>query len=576
MKKKLAIGIDLGTTNSAVGVWHSERVELLENNEGTRLTPSHAYYSPDGDCVGRMAVDKSSVDPKNVFFDAKRLLAETLDSPKLQKFTETWPFKVVGHPNPGTDKAYFLNIHGNTETLISPEKVSTDILKSLLKDVHKRFRPQDYDIEAVITVPAYFNTEQKRATIEAAKAAGINVKEILSEPVAAALAYHLELAGEKKLKEGDSVFIFDLGGGTFDVTIMKIENGEYKVIALGGDSHLGGRDFDRVIADIMEERLRKQLGDDNVNELMAQPKYRYRLIQAAHEAKESFTQTDNETLSLSDIHSDAEDEDLTRREFEERSQHLQDKIKKCCEDTLKDGKIDSKDINHVLIVGGASRMNMVFNILREIFPPRTNLAKTVSGDEAIAIGATIYAARLLGVSESSSIKNLIIQDALPLSIGIASTDNKFDVILERNSLFPVQNKTTWKTTEDNQTHAVIPIYEGISENIDENIRIGDIKIEGIPPEIAGEVTITIFLKIDKNGLIESKAQIQGTDKDLNTKIIYKMKFDNDIVSKPTDNNDKKYAVGIDLGTTNSAIGVWHNERVELVTNKEGDHIHKYK
>jgi len=395
----------------------------------------------------------------------------------------------------------------------------------------------------------------------------------LSEPVAAALAYHLELAGEKKLKEGDSVFIFDLGGGTFDVTIMKIENDDYKVIALGGDSHLGGRDFDRVIADIMEERLRKQLDNDKVNKLMSQPKYRYRLIQAAHEAKESFTQTDKETLSLSDIHPDAEDEELSRKEFEERSQELQKKIKECCEDTLRDAKINAKDINHVLLVGGASRMNMITNILKNIFPPGTNLSKTVSGDEAIAIGATIYAARLLEVSESPSIKELKIKDALPLPIGVESKDSNFSAVLEKNSPLPVCNEIKWKITKHSQTSIEIPIYEGTSKNINENTYIGDIKIEGIPPEPAGKVTVIISLKVDKNGLVEAEAKVKETNDTLDTQITYKMKFNTSKITTTVMNKDnEKYAIGIDLGTANSAVGVWNLEKVELVENEQKSYI----
>ena len=416
------------------------------------------HYSPDEACVGKRAINKSTTDPKNVFYDAKRLLAERINSPKINEFTPTWSFKVVGYPEEATGEAYFVSDNEKERNLISSERVSSDILKSLLENACEYLKAENEDMEVVITVPAYFNINQKRATIKAAEVAGIKVKQILSEPVAAALAYQLELRGDKKLQKGESVFIFDLGGGTFDVTIMRIEeDGTYKVIALGGDTHLGGRDFDQVIADIIEERLRKQLGDDKVNELMSKPKYRCRLIDFAHDIRESFTQVTSEDLPLDEICPGVENEELKRSEFEERARHLQDKIKECCESTLRDSGINSKDINHVLLVGGASRMNLVENILKKIFPIEKTFLKTVSGDEAIAIGATFYAARFLDSSRSSPIETLKIEDALPLSIGI-EFEKKFKTILENNLPFPVRNKFEWKTTEDNQTSATIPVW----------------------------------------------------------------------------------------------------------------------
>ena len=425
---------------------------------GTRLTPSYVYYSSDETYIGKRAMNRFTVDPENVFFDSKRLLAQKMDSKSVKKFQKNWPFKVAVHPDKKDNKAHFVNARNGVESLISPEKVSSDILKFLIENAREYLAAENEDIQAVITVPAYFNMHQKTATKEAAEAAGIQVKQILSEPVAAALAYQLELRGDKKLQKGESVFIFDLGGGTFDVTIMRIEeDGTYKVIALGGDTHLGGRDFDQVIADIIEERLRKQLGDDKVNELMSKPKYRCRLIDFAHDIRESFTQVTSEDLPLDEICPGVENEELKRSEFEERARHLQDKIKECCESTLRDSGINSKDINHVLLVGGASRMNLVENILRTIFSHKKLFLRTVSGDESIAIGATIYAAKLLGVAESEFIQNLKVRDALPLSIGIEISSNKFIPILEKNSQIPSSNKITLETDKDNQRTKIISV-----------------------------------------------------------------------------------------------------------------------
>jgi len=524
--RRFAIGIDLGTTNSAVGIWERDRVTLMTNKEGTRLTPSYVYYNSTGDLIGSTAKSKLSIEPANVFFDAKRLLAQNIDAPEVKRSIETWPFTVVGHPDSKIGKAHFVYDPKGKKTLIPPEQVSSSVLKSLLDDACRYLNAEPDNIEAVITVPAYFNTNQKRATKKAAEAAGINVREILSEPVAAALAYQLEMRGEDRLKQGESVFIFDLGGGTFDVTIMRIENdGTYKVIALGGDSHLGGRDFDQVIVDIMIEKLREQVGNAEVDELISQPRWRYRLMHSAHEIKESFTQTQVEYLALSEICEEAEDEELTIKEFEDKSKHLQEKIRKCCEDTLSASGMDARDINHVLLVGGASRMNMVVNILKKIFPEGTNLSKAVSGDEAIAIGATVYATKLLGTSESAFIRSLKVQDALPLPIKTKGKDNKLDTILNNNTSLPASNHIDVETKKDNESSISIPIYEGLSENIQEDNHIADIDINGIPLRSSGFKIGNLIIKCDENGNFSAQLLNSNIEQPIEFKINYKINFD---------------------------------------------------
>ena len=424
---------------------------------GTLLTPSYAYYSPKENCVGKAAINKLSTDPQNVLYDAKRLLGESIDSKKIKEFTHTWSFKVLHDPNSGEGRAHFASIHEGIETLIPPEKVSSDILKSLLNDVYRRYSPIEYEIEAVITVPAYFNMAQKRATIEAAKVAGINVKQVLSEPVAAALAYQYELGDRKKMKEGESVFIFDLGGGTFDVTIMRIENdGTYKVVALGGNTHLGGRDFDRVTAKIIERRLRKQIGDNRVNELKSTPKYRYKITELSRTVREALSTSSTERLDLNSICPELKYEEITRNEFEQESEALIKKIKECCEKTLYDANINSGKITGALVVGGASMMNTVQDILKSMFPPE-KIFRIVNGSDVVAKGATIYAARLSNITAPPWIKNMKIQDALPLSIGIEVAGNKFNQVLKHNSPIPSSATTVLSTSENNQSTATVPV-----------------------------------------------------------------------------------------------------------------------
>ena len=492
--------------------------------------------------VGRIAMKKSSEDAKNVFFDAKRLLGELIDSPKIQEFRNIWPFAVTGHPDTNYDKAHFVNVYREKLTPIPPEQISSEVLKSMLKDVCRRLEITKYDIEAVITVPAYFNMAQKRATLEAAEKAGINVIRLLSAPIAAALCYQMDVGQSKKLKEGDYVFAFDLGGGTFDVTVMKVEKGVFKAIALGGDSHIGGRDFDNVIVQIIKERLKKQLGENRFNELLSQPKYRYRMMKVASDVKESLSTTESETLILSDIYSEAADEGITRKEFEERAQELINKVKECCEKVLVDAAIEPTDVDYVFCVGGGSKMPFVSRILENLFPSSRIYRDVLSADESIAKGATMYAAKLLQVTDDPIIKNILIQDALPISIGIEVAGNKFRPILKKNSPIPNSGTISLSTSESYQTVAIVPVsrfielvkcniyfqlYEGPSEDLDEANYIGEIEVTGIPPRPAGEVSVTVSLSLDINGILKAEARIQAGYNAITTRIEYELKFDRD-------------------------------------------------
>ena len=380
---------------------------LIKTVTGTNIIPSYVHYSSEGVCIGKKAIQKFATDPQNVLFDAKRLLAQRANSDSIRDFLDTWSFRVVDYPDEPTGKAHFVSDH--VEDPIPPENVSTEILKPLLNEVCRQCRVQKGDLEVVVTVPAYFNINQKRATRTAAENAGIVVRQILSEPVAAALAYQNEMKGDNRLKEGDCIFIFDLGGGTFDATIMRIHNGIYRIIALGGDAHLGGRDFDQVIADIMEGRIRQQLGNNVIDELRLQPRYRYRLTQRAHETKEAFSEAEENDLPLEEICPGAENEELTREEFEEGARHLRNRIHEHCNEALaiaeNRANIALNNINYVLVVGGASKMNMVQGILTESFPSE-NHTIIPRHNTFVSQGATLYATRFLEGIEDLQIEEM--------------------------------------------------------------------------------------------------------------------------------------------------------------------------
>jgi len=520
--KKIAIGIDLGTTNSAVGVWWNDKAEITENKEGNRITPSYAYIVNNEILVGRMAKTRLTTNARNVLFDAKRLLAETTLSSKLEILQEFWPFKISYKYDDENQKAHYLT---SESKLIPPERVSTEVLKALLNDVCRRFDVQDSTtVETVITVPAYFNMNQKRATMEAAKAAGINIIQLLSEPVAAAISYQYETK-IGKFKDGETVFVFDLGGGTFDVTIMKIENNVYKVKALGGDPHLGGRDFDNILAKMIEDSLKNDVGSEAVKKLKGLDKYQYRLLEIARTTKEALTTTQNEIIALSDLTSDAQkDYTITLTVFEERAKELIDKIQEHCVSTIRDAKLKPDEINHIVLVGGSSKMNFVKRIISEIFGSGRTGTKNLNADEAIAKGATVFAAKLLGVASDNEIRTLNVQDALPLSIGIEIAGNKFKPILQHNSPIPSKDKITLTTSENSQQTAMVPIYEGLSENIDEDNYIAEIQITGIPKKKAREVKIEVTLELDINGILKAEAKILETDIVVKAEIKYDSNF----------------------------------------------------
>uniref|UniRef100_A0AC34RH28 Heat shock protein 70 n=1 Tax=Panagrolaimus sp. JU765 TaxID=591449 RepID=A0AC34RH28_9BILA len=525
-KSKLPIGIDLGTANSFVAFYLNDSVEFAENREGGRINPSVVYYGKDKK-IGRMARDQGAIDAANVFFDSKRLLATTADSKNIPELKQHWPF-TIGTTESELKKNCYITTSGRE---IFPEEVSGEILKGLLDNVCRRLEKLPKEIEAVITVPAYFHMTQKRATLRAAEFAKLEVRELLPEPVAAALCYQHEMI----IKDGEIIFTFDFCGGTFDVTIMEVSQKLFRVIALGGDSHLGGRDFDMLIVEEMEKRLQEQQKDGVLN---LSPAKKFKLIEMARGTKEALSAAKSDMLLLSDIDPNADDCSFTREEFEIMSKPLINKLKECCIKTLKDANMKPEKINHVVVVGGGSIMPIVDNLITDVFGEERRIFKYFCSDESIAKGAAMYAAKLLGASKDPKIQNLRIQDALPLSIGVETPGDKFKPILEHNSPIPSSNTIILRTCRNSQKVAKIPLYEGLYNSVEDNIFLGELEITGIPRGPAGSVEIEITLSLNQNGILEASAKIKSTGAIVTTTIAYETKFETTGSTPTLPANDK--------------------------------------
>uniref|UniRef100_A0AC34GXA5 Heat shock protein 70 n=1 Tax=Panagrolaimus sp. ES5 TaxID=591445 RepID=A0AC34GXA5_9BILA len=415
----------------------------------------------------------------------------------IKKFKSEWTFDLKGNRPKGNLCEYIVN---DTTKPISAISVSGAILKSIKEAAEKRFDKRP--LRAVITVPAYFSTEQKKATQEAAQFANLNVIRIITEPTAAAIGYGL---GHHKYKDGEKLFVFDLGGGTFDVTIMTISKQCFKSEVVRGDFHLGGRDFDHLIFEWMKQKLARE--GKNIENL--HQKKRYRMMLQAQVVKEALSVSHETPVILSDIFETATSPILTRKEFEAMSKHLLKKLETECQAALQAKNLKAKDIDHVLFVGGSSRMPMVATMLKNIFFDDKKFSKVVNPDEVVAAGAAYYAAACMKASKIPEIAGLVVIEVLPLSIGVEVSGQKFKPILHANTEVPCENSFELKTTEDNQRSASIPIYEGLSEKIEENKFIAEIMIPELPPGKAGTVKANVKLNLQLSGMLTAVATVNG-------------------------------------------------------------------
>ncbi len=487
-----AVGIDLGTTNSVVAVMEGGQPVVITNSEGSRVTPSVVGFTKAGErLVGQIAKRQSVLNPENTIYSAKRFIGRRYS--EVQSELKNVTYKVMAGPN----DAVRFEIAGK---LYAPEEISALVLRKLADDAAKYLGEKVND--AVVTVPAYFNDAQRQATKDAGKIAGLNVLRIINEPTAAALAYGLDK------KKNETILVFDLGGGTFDVSILDVGDGVFEVRATSGDTHLGGDDFDKRIVDWVAEEFKR----DQIIDLRKDRQALQRLIEAAEKAKIELSSAVETTISLPFVTADASgpkhlEMKLTRAKFEQLTADLIERCVAPVKQSLTDAKISERDIDEVILVGGATRMPAVQALVRRLTGGKEP-NQSVNPDEVVAIGAAIQAGVLAG-----EVKNVVLLDVTPLSLGVETLGGVSTKLIERNTTVPVRKSETFSTAEDNQSAVDIHVLQGERELARDNRTLGNFRLEGIRPAPRGQAQIEVAYDIDANGILTVTAKDKQSGKE---------------------------------------------------------------
>ncbi|KAL7754462.1 ATPase with role in protein import into the ER [Sorochytrium milnesiophthora] len=488
------VGIDLGTTYSCVGIYQGGRVEIIANDLGNRITPSYVAFRDDERLVGDAAKNQAANNPENTIFDAKRFIGRSWDDKLLQNDIKLFPFKVVkrdGKP------AIQVAVKGETRQF-SPEEVSAMVLGKM-KETAESYLGRKVT-HAVVTVPAYFNDAQRQATKDAGTIAGLNVLRIINEPTAAAIAYGLD-----KVQGERNILVFDLGGGTFDVSLLSIDAGVFEVLATAGDTHLGGEDFDNRLIEYFAKLYKKKSGKSCMSDKRAVGK----LKREAEKAKRALSSQMSVRVEIESFH-DGNDfsETLTRAKFEELNMDLFKKTIRPVERVMKDAGLKKEEIHDIVLVGGSTRIPKVVQLLEDYFDGK-KASKNINPDEAVAYGAAVQGGIL---SKDETVSDMVLLDVCPLTLGIETTGGVMTKLIPRNTVIPTKKSQIFSTAADNQQTVLIQVLEGERSLTKDNNPLGKFELAGIPPAPRGVPQIEVTFEIDVNGILKVSAADKGTGK----------------------------------------------------------------
>lgn len=489
------IGIDLGTTYSCVGIYRNDKVEIIANSQGDRITPSYVAFTKDERLIGAAAKNQAPQNPLNTIYDAKRFVGRRWDDKTVQSDRVLLPFKIIAHKG----KPFFeISVQDGKVKKFSPEEISAMILTEM-KNIAEKYLGENVT-SAVVTVPAYFNDAQRQATKDAGTIAGLNILRIINEPTAAAIAYGLDKGHKNR-----NVLVYDLGGGTFDVSILTIDDGVFEVLATSGDTHLGGEDFDHKIVEYFIEQVKKKKGVD----ISQRKRLVARLKQEAEKAKRELSSKTQTKVHI-DGFIDGEDfsEPLSRAKFEELNKDLFAKTIDPVKKVLKDSGLSKKEVHEIVLVGGSTRIPKVRELVKKFFEGREPHTG-VNPDEAIAYGAAVQAGVLGGHGGSSS-KDVLLLDVTPLTVGIQLVGDRFMRFIERNTAIPTKKINMVTTEADHQTSVPIRVFQGERPQCKDNVKLGEFSVSGIPPMRAGEPQIEVQFHIDANGILNVNAKDQAS------------------------------------------------------------------
>jgi len=489
------IGIDLGTTYSCVGVYKGGRVEIIANDQGNRITPSYVAFTKEGErLIGDSAKNQLTSNPENTIFDAKRLIGRQYADSAVQSDKKFFPFKVIEKmTKPYVD----VEVGDGKRQTFSPEEISAMVLTKMKKTAEEYLGTTV--THAVVTVPAYFNDAQRQATKDAGTIAGLNIMRIINEPTAAAIAYGLD-----KDKEGEkNVLVFDLGGGTFDVSLLTIDSGVFEVLSTNGDTHLGGEDFDQRVMDHFMKLYKKKTGKDIRKDNRAVQKLR----REVEKAKRSLSATHSARIEIESFF-DGEDfsETLTRAKFEELNNDLFRGTLKPVQKVMEDGEMKKNEIDEIVLVGGSTRIPKIQSLVKEYFNGKEP-SKGINPDEAVAYGAAVQAGVLSGEGDAEGI---VLLDVCPLTLGIETVGGVMTKIIPRNSVVPTKKSQIFSTAADNQQTVSIQVFEGERPMTKDNHLLGKFDLTGIPPAARGVPQLEVTFEIDVNGILRVSAEDKGT------------------------------------------------------------------